>query len=56
VDHPVIKHYQVTGYPRPLLIDKDGRIFSAAASDLRDREKLKSLLNEALLINSNAGK
>jgi cytochrome oxidase Cu insertion factor (SCO1/SenC/PrrC family) len=55
-DHPVIKHYQVTGYPRPLLIDRSGRIFSAAASELRDREKLKSLLSEALLINSSAGK
>ena len=50
INHDVIRHYSVTGYPRPLLIDREGKIFSASASDLRNKEKLRTLL-EAVLHN-----
>jgi thiol-disulfide isomerase/thioredoxin len=55
-DHDVIRYYNVTGYPRPLLIDREGKIFTASASELRNKEKLKEILNEALLVNTSAGK
>lgn len=47
-NHQVINHYQVTGYPRPILIDRYGKIFSASASDLRNKTKLKLLIEQAL--------
>lgn len=50
IDHDVIRYYKVMGYPRPLLIDKKGNIFSASASDLRNKERLRALL-EAVLNN-----
>jgi thiol-disulfide isomerase/thioredoxin len=55
-EHDVIRNYNITGYPRPLLVDREGKIFSASASQLRNKEKLKVLLNEALLTNASAGK
>ena len=34
-DHPIIKNYQVGAFPRPLVIDKEGKIFSNNYQDLR---------------------
>ncbi len=45
-DHPVVKYYNVNGYPRPLIIDKQGRIYRS--SDLRlFPDQLIQLLLEA---------
>jgi cytochrome oxidase Cu insertion factor (SCO1/SenC/PrrC family) len=44
----VIKYYNVSSYPKPLLIDKHGKIFSSSASDLRNKEKLRQLIEDAL--------
>lgn len=33
--HTVIDHYKVQGYPRPMLIDRDGRVFTDKDTDLR---------------------
>lgn len=48
--HPVIKHYGVNAYPRPLLVDKKSRIFNADKKDLRmgGPEKLISVIKECL--------
>lgn len=32
--HPVIKHYGITAYPRPFLIDKKGKIYSGKMEEL----------------------
>jgi thiol-disulfide isomerase/thioredoxin len=34
-DHPVIADYKVASYPRPILIDRDGKIFSSDDKELR---------------------
>ncbi len=48
-NHEVIRHYKVISYPRPLLIDKKGRIFATSVFDLRlDPAKFKQTLEEAL--------
>ncbi|MEP7374567.1 MAG: TlpA disulfide reductase family protein [Chitinophagaceae bacterium] len=47
-EEDVIKYYKITSYPTLLLIDKQGKIFSASAADLRNKEKLKELIEEAL--------
>lgn len=39
-EHPIIDYYKVFAYPRPLLIDKSGRIYSKSEADLRDKDKL----------------
>jgi hypothetical protein len=46
--HPIIKHYNIAGYPRPLLIGKDGRIFCSDYPTLRKFEGLISQINCAL--------
>lgn len=48
--HEVIEKYQIGGYPRPLLIGKDGRIYSADSRTLRDggAEALEREILEAL--------
>ncbi len=49
--HPIIYSYKVEGYPRPVLIDKSGRIFSTNENDLRfdGVDKLVQTINEVLL-------
>ncbi|HEV8285061.1 MAG TPA: TlpA disulfide reductase family protein [Chitinophagaceae bacterium] len=54
-NHPVIEHYKVIGYPRPLLIDQEGKIFNSS-SDLRDHEKLVQLINSLLNKKEGLGK
>ncbi|RQO75628.1 hypothetical protein DBR43_09835 [Pedobacter sp. KBW06] len=44
----VIKHYNVRGYPFPLLIDKDGKIFENNGTGLRSKEFLIAAINNAL--------
>ncbi|PUZ21623.1 Thiol-disulfide isomerase or thioredoxin [Chitinophaga costaii] len=34
-DHEIIKHYQITAYPQPILIDKTGKIYNFNSSLLR---------------------
>jgi len=49
-DHPVIKNYKINSYPRPLLIDRDGKIFSNDIGELRNggAKKLIETINRAL--------
>lgn len=47
-DHPVVKYYRVAGCPRPLLINKNGEIFSSSSSDLENAQKLSSLIRTLL--------
>jgi cytochrome oxidase Cu insertion factor (SCO1/SenC/PrrC family) len=48
--HSVISHYQVQGYPRPVLIDKYGRLFTDKDTDLRSNGviRLESQIIQAL--------
>jgi len=48
--HPVISNYLVTGYPRPIVIGKGGKIFSNNINDLRGKEAIseKPLLIQSL--------
>lgn len=51
-NHPLIKQLAVTAYPRPIIIDKEGRLFNNKRDDLRkSSERLSAVLLEA--INSN---
>ncbi|MBB2148958.1 TlpA family protein disulfide reductase [Pedobacter gandavensis] len=51
-NHPIIKQFAVTAYPRPIIIDKRGKLFSNKRGDLRiSSERLSAVLLEA--INSN---
>lgn len=47
-NHPVIQVNNVNGYPRPLLIGKDGKIFNSTASILKNTDKLREVLKEAI--------
>lgn len=45
--HPVIQHYGVTGYPRPIIIDKYGKVFRS--NNLRlPSEKLVEIIQDAM--------
>lgn len=48
--HPVIDRYQVRGYPRPVLIGRNGRIYAVDSNVLRGRglESLKAIIARAL--------
>lgn len=48
-DHPIIKQLAITSYPRPIVIDKNGKIFNYNRSDLRiSPERLTSTLYQAI--------
>jgi hypothetical protein len=48
-DHPIIKNYRAWSAPRPILIGKDGKIFSNDTSELRRSvAKLGQAINDAL--------
>jgi peroxiredoxin len=48
VNHPVINQFAVTSYPRPIIIDKKGKLFNNTESDLRSSvERLSALLLDA---------
>lgn len=47
-EHPMIKHYLIKSYPHPMIIDRNGRIFQFQGEDLREKDKLKSLLYKAM--------
>lgn len=49
VTHQIIKDYMVSGYPHPVLIDKQGRIFSTDNAILRPKEKLIEAIGRSLL-------
>ncbi|RQO74519.1 hypothetical protein DBR43_03770 [Pedobacter sp. KBW06] len=52
VNHPVIYHFAITSYPRPIIIDKKGKLFNNTESDLRSSaERLSALLLEAKHLN-----
>ncbi|MBN8878049.1 MAG: TlpA family protein disulfide reductase [Sphingobacteriales bacterium] len=45
-DHPIIKHYNITGYPFPILIDRGGRIYKPGSiSDFKSREELEAVID-----------
>ncbi|TAN01571.1 MAG: TlpA family protein disulfide reductase [Chitinophagaceae bacterium] len=44
----VIKQYKITGYPMPLLIDKDGKIFRKSSQELGSKDTLTQSIKEAL--------
>jgi len=44
----IMKKYQVTGFPRPYLLDRDLKIYSANRGELWDEEKLVALIKAAL--------
>lgn len=46
-EHPIIKFYKILGYPAPILIDKQGRIF-AKGQELRSAEGLRKNIEMAL--------
>ncbi len=47
-DHPMVKHYSITGVPKLLLIDRDGKILSATVPFFNRYQDLLELLQEAL--------
>lgn len=47
-NNDVIKHYKINGYPMPLLIDKDGKIFRKSVQELGQEDKLTQSIREAL--------
>jgi cytochrome oxidase Cu insertion factor (SCO1/SenC/PrrC family) len=48
-NHPVLNEYYVSGFPRPLLIDKNGRVFSNSLHELSaDIHTFRRILEEAL--------
>ena len=47
-NHPVIQVNNVNGYPRPLLIGKDGKIFNSTASVLKNTDALREVLKQAI--------
>lgn len=47
-NHPLIKHYNVTGYPQPLIVDRDGNIYNYSRQDLRYKENLFKTIEKAL--------
>jgi len=48
--HPLIKAYNVIGYPRPLVIGRDGRLFNNSTMDLKENGErgLERVLDQAL--------
>jgi thiol-disulfide isomerase/thioredoxin len=46
--HPMITHYNITGYPRPLVIGKNGKIYNTNSKELRNLAGLTKVLTEAL--------
>lgn len=47
-EHPIILHYGITGYPRPMIIDRDGRIFKATGKDFLWRDRLTKMIEDAI--------
>lgn len=46
LDHPFIKNYYFQGFPHVMLVDKNGKIFSAEMP--RDGDQMIAIINEAL--------
>lgn len=52
-NHPIIDYYKITGYPRLIIIDKDGKIFKADGMvDLVNYEELRREIADALALHS----
>ncbi len=51
IDHPFLKYYNVQGGPTLMLIDKQGRIFSAVPPKHGESKELIALIREALSVN-----
>jgi thiol-disulfide isomerase/thioredoxin len=49
--HDVIRHYNVTSYPQPLIIGKDQRVLGMNGIELTEKDKLIQALERALAIN-----
>ncbi|MBN8880488.1 MAG: TlpA family protein disulfide reductase [Sphingobacteriales bacterium] len=50
-DHPIILHYGITGYPRPMVFDKAGRIYKATGKDFFWKDRLTNMIEDALKVN-----
>jgi thiol-disulfide isomerase/thioredoxin len=48
--HDVIRHYNVSSYPQPLIIGKDQRVLGMNGIELTEKDKLKQALERALAI------
>ncbi len=49
-NHPIINRYKINSYPRPILIDKQGKIISTSNFDLRlDSKRVRQTIEDALL-------
>ena len=48
INDPLIQNYHIASFPRQLLIDKSGKIFSSSQSELRKQERLTEMINKAL--------
>jgi thiol-disulfide isomerase/thioredoxin len=46
--HPVIEAYKVSGYPRPILIDRTGKIYASSGRNLRNKEGIRTAILQAL--------
>lgn len=47
-DHPIISHYKISGYPTPLLIDRDSKVFCTSVKCLGTHDKLVKQIKIAL--------
>ncbi len=47
-DHPIISNYRVMSYPRPIIIDKQGKILVNNYEELRSIEKITAIINSVL--------
>lgn len=46
--HPVIRYYNITGYPQPVVIDRSGRVFRFNGLELRTGNDLAKVITAAL--------
>lgn len=46
VQHPIVTHYNISGYPTTLLINREGKICNFQGSELRDKESLIRIIEQ----------
>jgi Peroxiredoxin len=47
-NHPVIESYKVSSYPRPILIDRAGKIYASSGRYLRTKDGIRKAILQAL--------
>lgn len=48
MNHPIIRHYNIIGYPHQLLVDKQGKIYRSNNLQV-EPDELAKIISEALL-------